>query len=196
MLQQNPIFIVMSRVKSNLMEWSVLPSHSTIDLALTNGLHDFRQPLALDKFSLDQLPVLFYSSEFHEHTKCKLIYEILNITTRNFVVEWCLRIIYWLMRFCKTFPEIWWYDGFSRRTKNQIKFKKIVAWPQVNFLWTFSKYKAFIQKILFRNWKTYQLSWFQKIKTCSDCDRNQNDFKLILASWQKIFESNNTVNFF
>jgi hypothetical protein len=42
------------------------------------------------------------------------------------------------------------------------KKKKWVAWPQVNFLWTFSKYKAFKQKILLRNWKTYQLSWFQK----------------------------------
>jgi hypothetical protein len=28
------------------------------------------------------------------------------------------------------------------------------------------------------------LSWFQKIKTCSDCDTNQNDFKLTLSSLQ------------
>jgi hypothetical protein len=27
------------------------------------------------------------------------------------------------------------------------------------------------------------LSWFQKIKTCSDCDTNQNDFKLTLYKY-------------
>jgi hypothetical protein len=59
----------------------------------------------------------------------------------------------------------------------------------------FKIYKAFIQKILLRNWKTYayQLSWFHKIKTCSDCDTNQNNFKLTLSSLH--FESNNTVKF-
>jgi hypothetical protein len=70
----------------------------------------------------------------------------------------------------------------------KILIKKCVAWPQVNFLWTFWKYKAFIQKILLRNWNTYQLCWFQKIKTYSDWDTNQNDFKLTLSSLQILQE--------
>jgi hypothetical protein len=66
--------------------------------------------------------------------------------------------------------------------------KKCVAWLQVNFIWTFSKYKAFAQKILLWNWKTYQCCLGLKIKTCSDCDTNQNDFKLTLSSLQILQE--------
>jgi hypothetical protein len=38
---------------------SDLKTHSTIDLVLTNGLHDISQQVALNQFFLDHLPVLF-----------------------------------------------------------------------------------------------------------------------------------------
>jgi hypothetical protein len=44
-----------------------------------------------------------------------------------------------------------------------------------------------IQSFYTKN-NTYQLSWFQKIKTCSDCDTNKNDFKLTLSSLQILQE--------
>jgi hypothetical protein len=54
------------------------------------------------------------------------------------------------------------------------------------FRMTASKLSINILKIqsFYTNNITSELFWFQKIKTCSDCDTNPNDFKLTLSKLQ------------
>jgi hypothetical protein len=124
---------------------------------------------------------------------CKVIYSQFTIRLYGQLYScdsWFILNIQWnVLKFLSNIYKNILYK-ISIYIKNfHFSLKKCVAWPQVNYLWTFSKYIAFIQKILLRNWKTYQkLSWFQKIKTCSDCDTNQNDFKLTLSSLQILQE--------
>jgi hypothetical protein len=49
-------------------------THSTIDLVLTNGLHDISQPVTVDQFGSDHLPVIFdvYSGSLSLNPRTKI----------------------------------------------------------------------------------------------------------------------------